>query len=147
MFTWLAAFARIKEMCIRDRCGIAGFYNPHRNYLEEEARYRDILKDMAAVQRHRGPDDSGVCLSRHTGLSHARLSIIDLVTGHQPMEKEAGGRTYSIAYNLSLIHILPSRPRTFTASSLTSWHRQRNAACTARVPVSWSTWEMNLTKT
>ena len=41
-------------------CGIAGFYNPHRNYLEEEARYRDILKDMAAVQRHRGPDDSGV---------------------------------------------------------------------------------------
>ena len=80
-------------------CGIAGFYNPHRNYLEEEARYRDILKDMAAVQRHRGPDDSGVCLSRHTGLSHARLSIIDLVSGHQPMEKEAGGRTYSIAYN------------------------------------------------
>ena len=55
-------------------CGIAGFYNPHRNYLEEEARYRDILKDMAAVQRHRGPDDSGVCLSKHTGLSHARLS-------------------------------------------------------------------------
>lgn len=80
-------------------CGIAGFYNPHRNYLEEEARYRDILKDMAAVQRHRGPDDSGVCLSKHTGLSHARLSIIDLVSGHQPMEKEAGGRTYSIAYN------------------------------------------------
>ena len=66
-------------------CGIAGFYHPHRNYLNEEARYRDILKDMAAVQRHRGPDDSGVFLNRHAGLSHARLSIIDLVTGHQPI--------------------------------------------------------------
>ena len=54
---------------------------------------------MAAVQRHRGPDDSGVFLNRHAGLSHARLSIIDLVTGHQPMEKEVGGRTFSIAYN------------------------------------------------
>ena len=57
-------------------CGIAGFYHPHRNYLNEEARYRDILKDMAAVQRHRGPDDSGVFLNRHAGLSHARQNRV-----------------------------------------------------------------------
>lgn len=80
-------------------CGIAGFYNPHRDYLEEEARHRDILKNMAGVLRHRGPDESGVLLTRRAGLSHARLSIIDLTGGRQPMEKEAGGHTFSIAYN------------------------------------------------
>lgn len=80
-------------------CGIAGFYDPHRDYLENEARHRDILKNMAGVLKHRGPDDFGVFLARHTGLSHARLSIIDLSGGRQPMVKEAGGHTFSIAYN------------------------------------------------
>jgi asparagine synthase (glutamine-hydrolysing) len=33
---------------------------------------------MADAQSHRGPDDSGVFVSGHAGLSHVRLSIIDL---------------------------------------------------------------------
>ena len=80
-------------------CGIAGFYHPHKNYTPQEAHYKDILASMARVQRRRGPDDSGVWLSPHAGLSHVRLSIIDLAGGRQPMVKSPGGRTAAIAYN------------------------------------------------
>ena len=80
-------------------CGIAGFYHPHKNYTSQEAHYKDILASMARVQRRRGPDDSGVWLSPHAGLSHVRLSIIDLAGGRQPMVKSPGGRTAAIAYN------------------------------------------------
>lgn len=80
-------------------CGISGFYNPHKNYQEQKEYYGTILEAMAQVQRHRGPDDCGTYLSQHAGLSHARLSIIDLSTGHQPILKKAGNHTYGIVYN------------------------------------------------
>ena len=54
-------------------CGIAGFYNPHDHYLKEKEHCREILTSMAQCQKHRGPDDSGLFLSEHGGLSHARL--------------------------------------------------------------------------
>ena len=78
-------------------CGIAGFYHPHKNYTSQEAHYKDILASMARVQRRRGPDDSGVWLFPHAGLSHVRLSIIDLANGHQPMSSPDG--RYVLAYN------------------------------------------------
>ena len=68
-------------------CGIAGFYNPHDHYLKEKEHYESVLQAMAERLRHRGPDDAGRWLSEHGGLSHARLSIIDLAGGHQPMVK------------------------------------------------------------
>ncbi len=34
----------------------------------------------------RGPDDKGVYLKEGVALGHRRLSIIDLKTGHQPMQ-------------------------------------------------------------
>ena len=80
-------------------CGIAGFYHPYKDLEEHSEYYRQILEDMNRVQRRRGPDDNGTYLSGHFGLSHARLSIIDLVSGHQPMLCEAGGKTYGIVYN------------------------------------------------
>ena len=45
------------------------------------------------------PDDAGRWLSEHGGLSHARLSIIDLAGGHQPMVKSGSGQTFAIVYN------------------------------------------------
>ena len=73
-------------------CGIAGFYNPHDHYLKEKEHYESVLQAMAERLRHRGPDDAGRWLSEHGGLSHARLAIIDLAGGHQPMVK-SGFRT------------------------------------------------------
>lgn len=51
-----------------------------------------LLARMNALQRHRGPDDSGVHVDGHVGLGHVRLSILDLSPlGHQPMSNEDGG--------------------------------------------------------
>jgi asparagine synthase (glutamine-hydrolysing) len=45
---------------------------------------------MTRLIAHRGPDDSGLHLDGPLGLGFARLSIIDLSGGHQPMCNETG---------------------------------------------------------
>ena len=45
---------------------------------------------MAGALGHRGPDEFGVYRDRRAGLAHARLSIIDLATGQQPLSNERG---------------------------------------------------------
>ncbi len=65
-------------------CGIAGFYNPDHDYQKDKAYYENILEQMSETQKHRGPDDSGIWLFPQGGMSHARLSVIDLTTGRQP---------------------------------------------------------------
>lgn len=80
-------------------CGIAGFYNPDKDYQNHTSYYENILEQMSHIQKHRGPDESGIWLFKHGGLSHARLSIIDLANGSQPMKKEEAGKTFGIVYN------------------------------------------------
>ncbi len=80
-------------------CGIAGFYHRQRDYEKDGAYYRSILVAMHEKLRRRGPDEAGIYLSGACGLSHSRLSIIDLALGHQPMVRKAGERTCAIAYN------------------------------------------------
>jgi asparagine synthetase B (glutamine-hydrolysing) len=48
------------------------------------------LKRATNILRHRGPDSQGAWLSpdQRVGLGHARLSIIDLTTGDQPIANE-----------------------------------------------------------
>ena len=43
---------------------------------------------MMATITHRGPDDEGCYINGSIGLGNRRLSIIDLVTGHQPIANE-----------------------------------------------------------
>ena len=69
-------------------CGIAGIV-----HLRQDAGPPSTLQQlerMAASLRHRGPDEFGVYRDRLAGLAHARLSIIDLSTGQQPMCNEDG---------------------------------------------------------
>jgi len=73
-------------------CGIAGivdFNNPE----PQEA----LLRRMLGLIRHRGPDAFGIYLGKHAGLAHARLSIIDLAGGDQPIHNE--DRSIWIVYN------------------------------------------------
>lgn len=51
---------------------------------------RDTLERGMAALHHRGPDGRGrwIAANRHVGLGHARLSIIDLETGGQPIANE-----------------------------------------------------------
>lgn len=65
-------------------CGICGQYNYENT---EPVRRRDI-EAMAGAIAHRGPDDEGYYLDGPLGLGFRRLSIIDLVGGHQPMSDQ-----------------------------------------------------------
>ncbi len=61
-------------------CGIAGSL-----HVRGAPANRELLGQMIGTIRHRGPDDVGVYSHGPIGLAHARLSIIDLAGGHQPM--------------------------------------------------------------
>jgi asparagine synthase (glutamine-hydrolysing) len=52
----------------------------------------DDLAAMVSALGHRGPDELGTYRDRHAALGHARLSIIDLATGQQPLCNEDGTR-------------------------------------------------------
>ena len=65
-------------------CGIAGL----RVTLGAPPIAFDELLAMAAVQRHRGPDGIGFYRDAEVGLAHARLSLVDLAGGAQPLANE-----------------------------------------------------------
>jgi len=69
-------------------CGIVAIYHPHGKVSLE------TLSRATARLHHRGPDGQRQWIAPHgrVGLGHARLSIIDLVTGDQPIANEDGRR-------------------------------------------------------
>lgn len=67
-------------------CGIAGIFD-----ARGEGRIAvPHLAGMVGALEHRGPDQRGIYLDREAGLGHARLSIIDLAGGAQPVPNEDG---------------------------------------------------------
>jgi asparagine synthase (glutamine-hydrolysing) len=52
---------------------------------------------MIELIHHRGPDDTGFFIDAGIGLANARLSIIDIEGGHQPIQNETG--TVHVTYN------------------------------------------------
>jgi asparagine synthase (glutamine-hydrolysing) len=65
-------------------CGICGKLSPEPGATVSSA----LVKEMADLIRHRGPDDEGFYVSGPVGLGFRRLSIIDLEHGHQPLANE-----------------------------------------------------------
>ncbi len=80
-------------------CGIAGFSNFSMNYRENAGKWYAVLQEMNLLQKHRGPDEEDVYLSRHCGLAHVRLSILDLSCGQQPMTRQLGDHRATIVFN------------------------------------------------
>ncbi len=66
------------------------------------------LRQMLAMIRHRGPDEFGIYLDERAGLGNARLSIIDLSTGQQPIANEDG--TLWIVFNGEIFNYIELRP-------------------------------------
>lgn len=66
-------------------CGIAGMLS-----FDGAPVTQAELAAMCAALVHRGPDDEGLYVTPGVGLGARRLSIIDLVTGHQPVRNEDG---------------------------------------------------------
>jgi asparagine synthase (glutamine-hydrolysing) len=68
---------------------------------------RRLLERMIGAIRHRGPDDEGVFTDGCVGLAHARLSIIDVAGGHQPMSNDDG--SLWITFNGEIFNYLELR--------------------------------------
>jgi asparagine synthase (glutamine-hydrolysing) len=68
-------------------CGICGLLQLDGSSFGAEP----FLREMTAVQKHRGPDDEGYFCASSVGLGFCRLAIQDLTpAGHQPMSNEDG---------------------------------------------------------
>ena len=65
-------------------CGLAGIYN----ITQDSPLLLDKIKMMISEIKHRGPDEFGVYLDDNITLGSARLSIIDLSGGTQPIHNE-----------------------------------------------------------
>ena len=74
-------------------CGIVGVYS----YADQAPVEEQLLRAMCQSIHHRGPDEEGVFLDGSLGLGIRRLSIIDLVTGSQPMANE--DKTVTVVFN------------------------------------------------
>jgi asparagine synthase (glutamine-hydrolysing) len=62
---------------------------------------------MILALRHRGPDGFGYHVAPPVGLAHARLSIIDLATGEQPIHNE--DRSVWVVFNGEIFNYLELR--------------------------------------
>jgi len=65
-------------------CGIAGILN----LTEQPPVDPNLVEHMLRLIGYRGPDEVGIYHDRHLSFGNARLSIIDLATGTQPIANE-----------------------------------------------------------
>ena len=75
-------------------CGITGYLNLNNTPLDPQ---QDLLPSMCKSIEHRGPDETGMKIIGPAALGMTRLSIIDLVTGQQPIANE--DKTIWIVFN------------------------------------------------
>ncbi len=83
-------------------CGISGLLN-----LKGTPVSRGVLERMIATLAYRGPDESAIVIDSNVGLAHARLSIIDVAGGQQPMSVENGAVT--ITFNGEIFNYIELR--------------------------------------
>ncbi len=111
-------------------CGIAGAVA-----LSMDTRPPTIEAMARAVGsiRHRGPDESGVYLGERVSLGSARLAIIDVATGQQPMA-DATGRTW-LVFNGEIYNYLELRDELQAAGHV--FHTRSDTEVIAQA---WRTW-------
>ena len=85
-------------------CGIIGTVNLSKSHPIEES----MLRQMLGMIRHRGPDQFGIYLDDQAGLGSARLSIIDLSSGQQPISNE--DESLWIVFNGEIFNYVELRP-------------------------------------
>ena len=84
-------------------CGIAGIYNTCNSEIITEQKLVAMINMLA----HRGPDGEGFYIGDGIGLGHARLSIIDLDTGKQPIHNE--DKTIWVTFNGEIFNYIELR--------------------------------------
>ena len=94
---------------------------------------REALLRMAGALTHRGPDELGLYRDAGAGLAHARLSIVDLATGQQPMPDAL--RTTWLVFNGEIFNYLELR-----AELSALGHRFRTRSDTEVIVQAWHAW-------
>ncbi|MBI5017289.1 MAG: asparagine synthase (glutamine-hydrolyzing) [Deltaproteobacteria bacterium] len=84
-------------------CGISGILNIADRLPVEKT----TLQRMVGALRHRGPDGYGFLAEGGVGLAHARLSIIDLEGGWQPIFNE--DKTLAVIFNGEIFNYVELR--------------------------------------
>jgi asparagine synthase (glutamine-hydrolysing) len=122
-------------------CGIAGILTKDGSRPEPE-----VLRAMIGRLHHRGPDAAEAVVRGPAGLAHARLSIIDLAGGAQPMPS-ADGRLW-LTFNgeifnyLELRRELERKGRVFRTQSdtevLLQLYEEHGPDCVSRLNGQWS---------
>jgi asparagine synthase (glutamine-hydrolysing) len=110
-------------------CGIAGIVS----LGGAPAPGREALLRMAGALSHRGPDELGLYRDAAAGLAHARLSVIDLATGQQPMSDAA--LTTWIVFNGEIFNYLELR-----AELTALGHQFRTRSDTEVILQAWLAW-------
>src|SRR5437870_1059735 len=72
------------------------------------SRGQEDISRMLAMVRHRGPDQFGIYIDNDVGLGNARLSIIDISAGQQPICNE--DQTLWIVFNGEIFNYVELRP-------------------------------------
>jgi asparagine synthase (glutamine-hydrolysing) len=85
-------------------CGIIGILN----LIDHPQVEQSTLLQMLEMIRHRGPDGFGIYRDAFVGLGNARLSIIDVAGGDQPIGNEVGNKW--IVFNGEIFNYVELRP-------------------------------------
>ncbi|HEX5824560.1 MAG TPA: asparagine synthase (glutamine-hydrolyzing) [Candidatus Limnocylindrales bacterium] len=111
-------------------CGIAGWYAPEARTRPAD---RNTLESMVEAIAHRGPDEFGLYLDPRVGLGHARLAIIDVVSGQQPMGDDRGASW--LVFNGEIFNYVELREELIAAG-----HRFRTGSDTEVILQAWEAW-------
>lgn len=82
-------------------CGITGWVN----FDMDLSLQNEVIEKMTNTLKERGPDGSGIWLSKHCALGHRRLIVIDPQGGSQPMIKKYGEKNFVIIHNGELYNM------------------------------------------
>ncbi len=116
-------------------CGIAGYFQLHDSRPPDRA----LIGRMVHAINHRGPDEYGAYLDNCCVLGQARLSIIDLSGGSQPMCNEDG--SLWITFNGEIFNYVELRPELKKAG-----HRFRTKSDTEVILHAYEEWGVDCLK-
>ena len=111
-------------------CGMAGIVSLG---VSAPPPARDALIRMAGALVHRGPDEQGIYRDERAGLAHARLSIIDIDGGGQPLS-DADGAAW-IVFNGEIFNYVELR-----AELVALGYRFRTRSDTEVIVQAWRAW-------
>jgi asparagine synthase (glutamine-hydrolysing) len=110
-------------------CGLAGRFN----FDPAQPVDSQVLTAMTTAIAHRGPDAAGYYHAPGVGLGHRRLSIIDLVSGDQPLGNEDG--RVQVVFNGEIYNFAEVR-----AELLALGHRFRTSSDTEIIVHGYEEW-------